>query len=123
MVTKSLAESRSKKVDFLLWAAAVALFSTGCFGYYFFANSLLVKVLGLIIMAAMALYVASRTEFGEVAVRYCQDALIELKKVVWPTKQETIQTTIAVLVMIFAMGIFLWVVDLILLKLVAKILY
>ena len=50
---------------------------------------------------------------------YWRDALVELRKVVWPSKQETIQSTIAVLVMVFVMGLFLWSMDAILVRVMA----
>jgi len=45
--------------------------------------------------------------------------VLEVKKAVWPTRQETVQTTIAVLAMIAVMGLLLWTIDIGLLKLVA----
>ena len=53
------------------------------------------------------------------AWEFWQGALIELKKVVWPTRKETIQSTLSVLAMVFAMGIFLWSMDALLLRMVA----
>ncbi len=50
---------------------------------------------------------------------FWQDAIVELRKVVWPTKQETIQSTVAVLVMVFVMGLVLWSIDAVLVRLVA----
>lgn len=124
MFTKNLTDYKSKKIDLTLWFVAVGLLLFGFVGYYsFLSQSLLLKVVGSLVILILALGVASLTNIGKVAIRYCQESLVELQKVVWPTKKETVQTTIVVLVMIATMGIFLWLVDLILLKLVAKILY
>ena len=43
-----------------------------------------------------------------------QGSRIELRKVVWPTRQETLQTTLVVFVAVFVMGIFFWLLDMIL---------
>ena len=40
-----------------------------------------------------------------------QGSRVELRKVVWPTRQETLQTTLVVFVAILAMGIFFWILD------------
>ena len=50
---------------------------------------------------------------------FWQESIVELRKVVWPTKQETIHSTIAVLVMVFVMGLVLWSIDAVLVRVVA----
>ena len=42
---------------------------------------------------------------------YIQESQSELKKVVWPTRQETLQTTLVVFVAVLVMGIFFWILD------------
>jgi preprotein translocase subunit SecE len=62
----------------------------------------------------------SRTRlFVQTLWNYWQDSLVELRKVVWPTKQETIHSTIAVLAMVFIMGLVLWSIDAVLVRVVA----
>ena len=50
---------------------------------------------------------------------FWQESLTELRKVVWPTRQETIQSTIAVLAMVFVMSLVLWSIDAVLVRAVA----
>ena len=49
-----------------------------------------------------------------------QGSRVELRKVVWPTREETLQTTLAVLVFALIMGVFFWLLDLSLLALTRR---
>ena len=107
----------------LIWAVIAILVASGIAGFYYFsAYSLLLRVISLLVVAGVSFWLFSLTDSGKTAIQYWRESLIELRKVVWPTKNETIQTTIAVVIMIFAMSLFLWFIDSLLLKLVAKIL-
>jgi preprotein translocase subunit SecE len=106
-------ESRmdSAKLGFsiaLLLGAVVAF-------HYFEDQSLLFRVLGLVSVATVALLIASRTAVGARTIGFAQDARTEVRKVVWPTRQETVQTTLIVFVMVIIMGIVLWLFDMFLL--------
>ena len=78
---------------------------------YFGAESLLVRVVGLIVAAAIAGWIAVQTAKGRSFLELCLEARTEIRKVVWPTRQETTQTTIVVLVVIFIVAIILWLLD------------
>jgi preprotein translocase subunit SecE len=106
-------ESRldSAKLGFaivLLLGAVVAF-------YYFEGESLLFRVLGLLGVAIVSLLIASRTTVGARTIGFAQDARNEVRKVVWPTRQETVQTTLIVFLMVIVMGIMLWLFDMFLL--------
>jgi preprotein translocase subunit SecE len=51
------------------------------------------------------------TALGQRLVALSRDSRVELRKVVWPTRQETMQITLIVLVLVFLIGLFLWLVD------------
>jgi preprotein translocase subunit SecE len=68
-----------------------------------------------------AVRIISKVSFFCKAKTYWQEALTELKKVVWPTRKETMQATLAVVVMVFVMGILMWTIDACLVRVVAKI--
>jgi len=51
------------------------------------------------------------TALGQRLVSFSRESRVELRKVVWPTRQETIQITLIVLVLVFLIGLFLWLVD------------
>ena len=94
----------------------------GLFAYYFFGEaSPLLRALGVLIALGLAAVVALQSLQGQWVWKFLQSARVELRKVVWPTREETIQTTIAVLVFALIMGVFFWLLDLFLLYLTSKI--
>ncbi len=70
-----------------------------------------VRVLGLLFGLGVAAFVASRSEAGGHAVAFSRGAVIEIRKVVWPTRKETVNTTLLVMAMVVLVGIILWVFD------------
>ena len=112
-----------KSNDFIWWILSLIFIVAGFGAHYYFSEySFLLRVVGLLASIVVALWFSSKTCFGQKVICYWKEALVELRKIVWPTKKETTQTTMAVLAMIFAMGLFLWLVDSLLLALVGKIL-
>lgn len=90
----------------------VLLLLAGLAGFYIFADqSLLFRVLGLLVAVVLALVVASKTEMGAGALGYMRGATVEARKVVWPSRKETMQTTLMVLAMVVLVGIILWMFD------------
>ncbi len=113
-------ENQSSKIDNILWGAAALLMLSGIVGQYVFASqSLLIRILGLLAVAGLSVVLVARTQLARKSWAYWLDCLVELRKVVWPTKQETIQSTIAVLAMVFIMGIVLWSIDAVLVRVMA----
>ncbi len=81
-------------------------------GFYFYADqSLLYRVVGLLAAAGISVAIALQTEKGRQIWGYFHDAQIEVRKVVWPTRQETVQTTLIVIVMVIIVAIILWLLD------------
>jgi preprotein translocase subunit SecE len=113
-------ESQSPKVDAVLLSIAGLLFTFGIAAQYFFASqSLLMRFAGFLITVGVSAGIISRTNLGRRMWAFWQDSVVELRKVVWPTKQETIHSTIAVLAMVFIMGVVLWSIDAILVRIMA----
>lgn len=97
----------------------VKLFTTlliliaGVVGFYYFEDeSQLLRVMGMLAVAGIAFFIVSTTDIGRRGIGFARDARVEVRKVVWPTRQETLQTTIAVLIMVFLVAIMLWLIDL-----------
>jgi len=95
---------------------AVAILVAGLAGYYYYAElPTVVRVVIVLVSLAVAAFVALQSAQGQALSRFVQASRVELRKVVWPTREETIQTTIAVLVFTAVMGVFFWLLDLFLL--------
>ncbi len=98
--------------DNVRWAVVVALLG-GAIGlfYYFSDQSLLLRVIGLVAAAGIAVAVALQTAKGRLAWSMMGEARMEVRKVVWPTRKETVQTTGIVLVMVTIVALLLWALD------------
>lgn len=102
------------------WAIVIVLLALGVAGNYHFSDqSMLVRVVGLLVVTALAVVIAFQTQKGKRFWEFAQESRNELRKVVWPSRQETIQTTIMVLGVVAIVGLILWGVDILLLKIVA----
>jgi len=82
--------------------------------YYFSEIRLFYRVLGLFVILGLSCYIVYQTNFGKTVYTYVLESKIELKKVSWPTKQETTQTAIGVIVIVVIIGILLWLLDMLL---------
>ena len=89
--------------------------------YYFGDSSALLRTLGVILALALAAVVALTSLQGRTLWKFIQGARVELGKVVWPTREETIQTTLVVLVVALFGGVFFWLLDLFLLWVTTRI--
>lgn len=113
MVSK--AEVTTSSADTIKLAAAGALVLAGLVGFYYFeGQSLLLRVIGLLIIAGLAAFVIYQTDLGRRTVSFFQDARTEVRKVVWPSRAETTQTTVTVFIIVVIVGIFLWLFDMLL---------
>ena len=97
----------------LVLAVLVVVAGIGAF-YYFEDHSLLLRVLGLLAIAGVAVAIVMQTPMGRGVWRFAVDARTEVRKVVWPTRQETVQTTLIVFAMVFVMSLVLWLFDMML---------
>ncbi len=95
----------------LLLAVLIVAIGVGGF-YYFDEQSDLVRVPGLLLAFVLAVLVALQTEPGRAAREFAKGSMRELRQVVWPTRKETAQVTLMVVVLVLVVALFLWVVDL-----------
>ena len=79
--------------------------------YYYADQSLLLRVVGLLVAVVVAGAIAYQTEKGRFVAGFFKDAQIEIRKVVWPTREETVQTTLVVLLVVVVVAIGLWLLD------------
>jgi preprotein translocase subunit SecE len=97
----------------LLLASAVVIGAILGF-YYLDAYSQLLRVLGLMASVGLATFIAYQTAVGRVVWEFAAASKVEVRKVVWPSRQETVQTTLVVFVMVLIMGVVLWLFDMML---------
>jgi preprotein translocase subunit SecE len=105
-------ETASKMQDTLKWLVAWAMLGAAVMAFYIYSEeSLLLRVIGLLIVAVAAAAIAFTTDKGRATWEFMRDARTELRKVVWPTRKETTQTTMVVIGVVAVVAIFLWLVD------------
>ena len=113
MVSK--AEVQTNTADTIKLVVAGALVLLGLVAFYYFAGqSLLLRVVGLLVIAGLAAFIVYQTDLGKRIVAFFRDARTEVRKVVWPSRAETTQTTVTVFIIVVIVGIFLWLFDMLL---------
>jgi len=92
---------------------SVIMLLGGIAAYYYYKELAItpVRVAGLIAVTILASWVASRSETGAAFFRFLKEADIERRKVVWPTHQEALQTSLMVIVVTIIISLFLAAVD------------
>lgn len=105
-------ETAGDKLDILKLGLSVLIAIAALVAFYFYADqSLLYRVVGLLVAAGISVAIALQTEKGRQIWGYFHDAQIEVRKVVWPTRQETVQTTLIVILMVVLVAIVMWLLD------------
>ncbi len=105
-------EEKEYRLDFAKWIAVVALVAAGIIGNsHFSAQPVYLRTLALVALGILALIIAYNTEKGASIWELIQGSIIELRKVVWPSREETNQTTLIVLGVVVVMSIILWLLD------------
>lgn len=79
--------------------------------YYFDDQPQWMRVIVLLVAAGITVLIALQTELGKTAWAFRREAIIEVRKVVWPTRKETVQTTTVVLIVVMIMALLLWMLD------------
>ncbi|WP_151705023.1 preprotein translocase subunit SecE [Nitrincola alkalilacustris] len=104
--------SEGSKLDGLKWAIVAVIVTVGVVGNSFFSGeSLLYRVLALLVLAAVAGFIVLQTAKGKTWSRLFKEARGEIRRVVWPTRQETLQTTLMVLAAVLVVALMLWGLD------------
>ncbi|MBI2296179.1 MAG: preprotein translocase subunit SecE [Betaproteobacteria bacterium] len=98
--------------DKIKMAAAVLLVTAGVAGFYYLDQSaMIIRVASVLAGLAAAAAVFWMSEPGKQFYLFAEESAAETKKVVWPTRKETLQTTGIVFVFVVVMALFLWLVD------------
>ncbi len=99
--------------DSIKFIFAVILTAAAVAGFYIFADqSMLLRVIALLVVGGVVVAILLQTATGRRAWAFAGDARTEVRKVVWPSRKETTQTTLVVVAMVVVISAMLWLVDL-----------
>ena len=110
MKSKSVAEK--SPIDTFKLVLALLVLAAGIVGFYYYQEQpQIYRVGGLLVIALVAIGISMTTVQGRALWGFVQESRVEVRRVVWPTRQETVQTTLVVMVMVVIVAIFLWLLD------------
>jgi len=113
------AEPATSVADIVKQVFSVVFVVAGVAAFYYFSTDhtyfkevrLLYRVLGLVVVVLMALGMVLTTDLGRTVWSFVLESKQEVRKVVWPTREETMRTTLLVFAMVFIVGLILWLLD------------
>ena len=106
------AEEQIFRLDWLKWLLVLLLIAAGVFGNSYFGDQpILYRVLALVAVGILCLWVSINTAKGNGAWVVLKEAQVEVRKVVWPTRQETNQMTLIVVALVLLTAVILWGLD------------
>lgn len=112
MAVTTQEESTSGVLDIIKLLVAAGVLVGGLYGYYYLLEwSLPLRVLLVLGCLILGVAIAMTSMQGQRLWAFIQGSRVEIRKVVWPTKQETTQTAIAVFVFTLVMALFFWGLD------------
>ena len=106
-------ELKSKGLNNLLWVIVCVVVVTAAFGNVYFVEqySAAIRVVGVVVLLAIALAIAALTNQGKTALSFFRESRTELRRIVWPTRSETMQTTLIVMGVAVITALILWGLD------------
>jgi len=113
------AESSVSVIDIVKQVFSIVLVVAGVAAFYYFSADhayfkevrLLYRVLGLLVVLSIGIGSILTTELGKTLLAFAVESRQEVRKVIWPTRDETMRTTLLVFAMVFIVGLILWVLD------------
>ncbi len=122
MKTNTETTETSGAADTVKWLLVLVLLSAAVVGNYLLADlSVVIRAAGVVALIAAAGGIAAFTAKGQTAIAFARESRMEVRKVVWPTRQETTQTTFIVLAVCIVMALILWGIDGIMVRLIGLI--
>ena len=108
-------EAQGSVFDTVKLMLALLVLIAGIVGFYYFSEQpLLYRVLGILAAVAVAVGISATTQQGKGLITFLGLSRSEVRKMVWPTRAETMQTTLMVFILVVILAIFLWFVDMLL---------
>jgi preprotein translocase subunit SecE len=105
-------QSGTSSLDTIKWLLVAVLVGVAVWGNSFYSEvSPLYRALAVVGLAVVAAFFALQTEQGKAFNQLRKDSMVELRKVVWPTRQETLQTTLVVVLFVAVVAVILFLMD------------
>ena len=106
-------ESGTSGIDTAKLILAILVLVGGIAAFYYFRDewTLLYRVLAMLATTIASIALILTTGIGQSFLGFLRDARVEVRKMVWPTRQETVQTTLIVVALVFLVGLLLWTLD------------
>ena len=112
-------ENQGNSLDIVKWGVVVILLAAAIIANQMYSEaSVLVRAIGVVVAFAVAGFIALQTVKGKEALTFARESHIEVRKVVWPTRQEALNTTFIVLAATGILALILWGMDAVLLRIV-----
>jgi len=116
MATTKDTETGAGPLDIVLLALASLVVLASLVAYYYFEGApVVVRALGILASLGIGAALLYRTQLGQGLWQFIQGSRVEIRKVIWPTRQEATQTTLAVFLFLLVLSIFFWGLDFLLL--------
>lgn len=108
------AESTQSHLDIAKLVLAFLILGAGIFGFHYYAEQYitLYRVVALLAVVTVSVFIVYQTNIGKYLWQYFRDSRAEMRKLVRPTRAETMQTTLTVAIVVVLVGFFLWLLDL-----------
>ena len=104
--------SSQSVTEWFKWIVVTAIVVGGVIGnWYYQDQSLLYRVLAVLALAAVAALVSFQTSQGKALWTLVKESRVEIRRVVWPNRQETTQTTFIVVMLVLVFSLILWGLD------------
>jgi preprotein translocase subunit SecE len=105
-------DNSGQGLDIVKWLVVIGIVLGGAYANMMYAYvGVFYRALAGVGLAGVAVLIALQTQRGRAVWNLAKEARVEVRKVVWPTRQETTQTTLIVVVVVFLVGLLLWGLD------------
>ncbi|NKB46825.1 MAG: preprotein translocase subunit SecE [Legionellales bacterium] len=102
----------NSSIDVLKWIVGLLIVAGGvAANYYYIAQPAPIRLIGWIVLVMVVAGIFATTEQGQRFLHFAKESKVELQKVVWPSRHETVQSTAIVAVMVVAVSFMLWLMD------------
>jgi preprotein translocase subunit SecE len=108
-----MAAEKTSARDYLFWSIGLLFVAAGFYGFYYFTEEVIapVRAAGLLVSIIIGAFAVAQTTRGREFFSFLREADVERRKVVWPTRTETVQTTLVVIVLTIIASILLFIMD------------